>query len=275
MKIFESDKPIELSEHIGKTYRTLRIALVVIALLFPWVLGLGGYYLTGGQLRLQRSMSDYYHANADPIGESSASESAVRERQLGSGRGVMRNWFVGVLFAISALLAAYKGYRPAEDVALNLAAVFAVLTAIVPNQSGTRWHGYFAIAFFLCIAYVCIFCASATLSLIEKQKQGRYRLLYTVWGVGMVVSPIAAAILNVILRSDSYTFIAEALGVYAFAGYWLVKTIEISKTEADLMAARGELILPAGTGPADAVRQLQVEKVEPDEKKVEVAEVAR
>src|ERR1044071_733440 len=130
-----SDKPIELSEHIGKTYRTLRITLIVIALLFPWVLWLGGSILTGGKLPLQRSMSDYYHANVDPVG---APESVVRERQLGSGRGVMRNWFVGVLFAISALLAAYKGYRPAEDVALNFAALFATLTALVPNQSGNQ-----------------------------------------------------------------------------------------------------------------------------------------
>ncbi len=272
--MFEFDKPIDLSEHMVKTYRTLRIGLIVIALLFPWVLWLGGYYLSGGQLRLQRSMSDYYHANPDPISPSAAPET-VRERQLGSGRGVMRNWFVGVLFAISALLAAYKGYRPAEDVALNLAALFAILTAIFPNQSGSQWHGYFAIAFFLCIAYVCIFCASATLSLVEKHKQKRYRVLYTVWGVAMAVSPIAAAILNVILQSDSYTFIAEAFGVYAFAGYWLVKTIEISKTEADRMAACGELVLPAGTGPGDALRQLKVKKVEPVEKRVEVAEPAR
>ena len=97
MNIFESDKPIELSEHMVKTYRTLRIGLIVIALLFPWVLWLGGYYLTGGQLRLQRSMSDYYHANAEVIRGPSVPESVARER-LGSGRGVMRNWFVGLLF---------------------------------------------------------------------------------------------------------------------------------------------------------------------------------
>jgi hypothetical protein len=93
----------------------------------------------------------------------------------------------------------------------------------------------------------------------------------------MAASPIAAAFLNVILRSDSYTFIAEAFGVYAFAAYWLVKTIEISKTEADLRAARGELILPAGKGPGDALRQLTVETVEPVEpvkKKLEAAEPA-
>lgn len=267
--MFEIDKPIELSEHMVETYRTLRIGLIVIALLFPWVLWLGGYYLTGGQVRLQRSMSDYYHANADAISGSSASESAVRgQQQLSPGRGVMRNWFVGVLFAISGLLAAYKGYRPAEDVALNVAALFAVLTAIVPNQSGNQWHGYFAITFFLCIAYVCIFCASTTLSLVEEHKRRRYRVLYTLCGLAMAASPLAAAFLNVILRSDSYTFIAEALGVYAFAAYWLVKTIEISKTEADRMAACGELVLPAGKGPGDALRQLRVEKVEPSDKKL-------
>jgi hypothetical protein len=92
--------------------------------------------------------------------------------------------------------------------------------------------------------------------------------------LAMVASPIAAAFLNVILRSDSYTFIAEALGVYAFAAYWLIKTIEISKTEADRMAARGELILPAGKGPGDALRQLKVEQVDPSRKKFQTAEPA-
>lgn len=234
MNIF-TDKPVDLSDHMLSTYKTLRITLVVIALLFPWVLAVGGYYLSGGELKLQSSMSAYYH-------------------------GLMRNWFVGVLFAISALLGAYKGFRPAENVALNLAAIFAVLVAVFPSQSGSRWHGIFAISFFLCIAYVCIFCASATLSLVKDDKRrDRYRMLYKLLGWAMVASPAVAAILSEVLRlSKSYTFIAEAVGVYAFASYWWVKTREIRETNADRKAASGELQLQAGKGATDAVRELQV-----------------
>jgi hypothetical protein len=235
MNIFTTDKPIELSDHMLSTYRTLRLTLVAVALLLPWVLWLGGYYFSNGQLGLQSSMSAYYHT-------------------------VMRNGFVGVLFAISGLLAAYKGYRPAENVALNFAAVFAVLIAVFPSEAGSRWHGIFAVSFFLCIAYVCIFCASATLSLVSEGKQKRYRVIYKLLGMAMVVSPAIAAILSEVLRlRSSYIFIAEAAGVYAFAAYWGVKTREIRETDADRKAAKGELQLEAGAGAADAVQELQVE----------------
>ena len=260
MNIFKTNKPIDLSDHMLSTYQTLRVVLVVIALLFPWVLWIGGYYVSGGQVGLQRSMSDYYHANAASITQVRAGESAEREVPAENrGRGVMRNWFVGVLFAISAMLAVYKGYRPAEDIALNLAAVFAVLVAVFPTEPGRWVHGAAAISFFLCIAYVCIFTASATLSLVEKARQSRYCWLYRLFGVVMVASPVVAAILSEFLGlRSSYIFIAEAVGVYAFAGYWLVKTVEIRETGADKKAASGELELPAGKGPADAVRQIPV-----------------
>lgn len=271
MNIFKFDKPIELSEHMVLTYQTLRVVLVVIALLFPWVLWIGGH-ISRDRLQLQPSMSDYYHANAVSMREFAERESAVqagRQREnvhLDSGRGVLRNWFVGVLFGISALLAVYKGYRPAEDVALNLAGVFAVLIALYPNawdDPGLPFHGIFAVSFFLCIAYVCIFCASATLSLIkDANKRKRYHRLYRFLGSAMVATPILAAILSELLqRRTSYIFFAEAAGVYAFAAYWWVKTREISETNADRRAASGELLLPAGIGPADAVRDIRVESV--------------
>jgi hypothetical protein len=259
MNLFKT-KPIDLSDHMLSTYQTLRVVLVVIALLFPWVLWIGGYYLSGGKLGLQRSMSDYYHANAAPITQVPAGESAQGEVPAENrGRGVMRNWFVGVLFAIAAMLAAYKGYRPAEDIALNLAAVFAVLVAVFPTEPGRWVHGAAAIAFFLCIAYVCIFTASATLSLVEKHRRSRYCRLYRIFGVAMAASPVVAAVLSEFLGlRSSYIFVAEAIGVYAFAGYWLVKTVEIRETGADKIAASGKLELPAGKGAADAVRQIPV-----------------
>lgn len=271
-------EPMDLREHMLLTYQTLRIVLVVIALVFPWVLWIGGK-VSNHQLELQRSMSDYYHANAMTPKELAAREAAAREGQtraaitIDSGRGVMRNWFVGVLFAISALLAVYKGFRPAEDFALNLAAVFLTLVALVPNHWGDDpkpvipFHGTFAVCFFLCIAYVCICCASATLSLVREDRQPRYRRFYKLIGVAMAASPLLAAVLTQIFdRRDSFVFVAEAFGVYAFAAYWLVKTREISETDADRKAARGGLLLPAGKGVTDAVREIPVTPAEPARK---------
>lgn len=234
MSIFTSDEPVDLSEHMLSTYQTLRITLVVIALAVPWLLAIGDYVLTG-QFELRNSMSAYYG-------------------------GPMRNWFVGVLFAISGLLGAYKGFRPAENVALNLAAIFAVLTAVFPSEPGRWIHGVVAIIFFLCIAYVCIFAASATLSLVKDEKRkNAYRRTYKLLGALMVLSPVVAAILSTFLGlHTSYIFFAEAVGVYAFAIYWWVKTREIRETNADRKAAQGEIELQAGKGASDAVRELQV-----------------
>lgn len=268
MSIFTRGKPIDLSDHMLTTYQALRITLVVIALLFPWVLWIGGSYISKQRLDLQPSMSDYYHADEASRIEYAEREAAAREGRerekvpLLSGRGAMRNWFVGVLFAISALLAVYKGFRPAEDWALNLAAVFATLVALVPNawdEPGRPYHRAFAICFFLCIAYVCIFCASATLSLVEQTRRAYYRRLYKFLGVAMAVSPIVAAVLSQFLRRrSSYIFFAEACGVYAFAAYWWIKTREIRETDADRKAASGKLQLPPGTGPSNVVRDVRV-----------------
>jgi hypothetical protein len=273
MNILNSDKPIDLRDHMLSTYQTLRVVLVLIALIFPWVLWIGGY-ISSHRLELQPSMSDYYHANAMTPKELAERESATRVgRQrtnvpIDSGRGVLRNWFVGVLFAISALLAVYKGFRPAEDLALNLAAVFATLVALVPTpwvddpEPPIPFHHIFAVCFFLCIAYVCFFCAPATLSLVRKDRQPRYCRFYKGIGVAMAASPLLAVLVTQVLGLlKSYIFVAEAFAVYAFAAYWLVKTLEISETNADRRAASGELRLPAGTGPADAVRDIPVVSV--------------
>lgn len=235
MNIFKFGEPVDISEHMLATYQALRVVLCVIALLFPWVLWIGGYI---HHLELQPSMSDYY----------------------GAGGGVMRDWFVGVLFSISGLLFVYKGYRPAEDMALNLAGVLAVLVALFPNTSNLPFHGIFAVCFFLCIAYVCIFCASATLPLVKEDRRVYYRRSYKLLGYAMIISPVVAAILTYVFRfRDSYIFFAETCGVYAFAIYWLVKTIEIRETNADRKAAQGKLKLPAGKGASDAIREMPVQ----------------
>lgn len=268
MRILNFSKPVDLSEHMLATYQTLRVVLFIVALTFPLVLWAGGKISTH-HLQLQGSMSAYYHANEESDREFARRQSAACKPQgpldcvqLESGRGVMRNWFVGVLFIISAMLVAYKGYRPAEDVALNLAGVFAILVALFPmawDGPGLPLHGIFAFAFFICIAYVCIFCASATLPLVKGDRRAYYRRWYRWLGYAMVAAPVLASILSWVLNSrSSYLFFAETLGVYAFATYWLVKTLEIRKTKADLKAASGELQSPASTGPLDALRQLPV-----------------
>lgn len=261
----KSGESVDLSEHMLATYQTLRVVMFVVGFSLPWVLWIGGI-LSKDNLKLQGSMSAYYHAKA--ISDRKLAEGESRkpdEVHPDHGPGVMRDWFVGSLFLIGALLIVYKGYRPAEDRALNLAGVFAILVALFPTPregaSGlVSVHGVCAFCFFVCIAYVCIRCASATLTLVANEdRDAHYRRWYIGLGWAMVISPVSAFILALLLGSrSSYLFFAETFGVSAFAIYWLVKTFEIRETDADRKAASGELQLPPGRGPSDAVREIPV-----------------
>ena len=217
----------ELQNHVFATYVSLRLGMAVIAIVFPLLLWAGGA-MQG--VVLQDSMSAYYHA-------------VFADKS-------MRNWFVGLLFALGILLHLYKGFSKQENIALNLAGFFAVGVALIPMEWGCgdvckkiTLHGICAISLFLCIAYVCIFRASDTLRLLKnKVLQARYRRIYTLIGVGMVLSPLIAVLMTVIFRQfESYTFFAEAAGIWIFASYWLVKSYELSSTNAERRVLRGKI----------------------------------
>lgn len=234
-------KATDLSQHIAATYRSLRLGLAVIAFAFSIVLAVGGYVLANESL--QGSMSAYYHA----------------------GDGAMRTEFVGVLFAVGAILFLYRGFTFFEDYALNFAGVLALGVALFPMDwpEGTDGkfskHGACAVAFFVCIAYVCIFRAGDTLTLIQDEaRRRRYQRSYRLLGVAMVALPALAFLLLSILKlNQSVTFFVEAAGVYVFSAYWIVKSREITETNADKKAARGALqARPHGL--SDAFRQVAV-----------------
>ena len=220
-----------LKNHIFGTYMTQRIGLVVIGIAFPILLWVGGA-IQG--IEIQTSMSAYYHANlndATPLTDVTPND------------GVMRSWFVGILFTIGAILYLYKGYNPIENYVLNFAGVFAIGIAIFPMEwncgdecKKISIHGICAIAFFLCIAYVCIFCAKDTLELFnDKGRERRYQILYILIGFGMILSPLIALLLTLVLKQTSlFPFFAEAAGVWVFAAYWLLKSREIFFTYADV-----------------------------------------
>lgn len=228
-------KPNELQNHMLATYATLRIGVAVIAIVFPLVLSIGGALLN---MPLQDSMSAYYHANCDGYS--------------------MRNWFVGILFAVGIILYLYKGYSSQENYALNIAGVLAICVAIIPmkwacgevcgtfceaEHEGLTLHGICAFSFFICIAYVCIFRASDTLRLMKNERrERRYQRLYRWFGALMIVSPFSALLLTVLFdQYQRYAFVAEAAGIWIFAAYWMLKSREISVTSAERRVLREEI----------------------------------
>jgi hypothetical protein len=160
----------------------------------------------------------------------------------------MRDWFVGILFAVGAFLYLYKGFSWQENWALNFGGLFAVGIAIFPMpwKCSTACellsaHGAFAMSFFLCIAYVCIFRASDTLHLLQDERRERkFRALYKAIGAFMVATPVVALLMTVVfMQFKSYVYFAEVAGIWTFAAYWIVKSIELGISNAD------RVVLPA------------------------------
>ncbi len=217
-------KSDELQNHIFATYLTLRRGVAIIGIAFPFLLWAGGAFQG---ISFQDSMSAYYHATA--------------------GDHSMRNWFVGLLFAVGALVYLYKGYSVKENYALNFAGLFAIGVAIFPmawpKAPGVSLHGICAISFFVCIAYVCIFRASDTLHLLKDPvREARFRRLYRRIGFGMILFPVIALLMTVVFqRFSAYAFFAEASGIWIFATYWLVKSRELKTTNAEQLALNDQI----------------------------------
>ncbi len=230
-----------LRNHVFSTYITLRYGMAVLGFAFPVLLWAVGKLLYG--IELQPSMSHYYFAPyPDNPGETAFP---------------MRVWFVGLLFAIGAGLFLYKGFTNWENVALNLAGGFAWLVALCPMDidwkadCGLSPHGTFAILLFFCLAFVSLFCAVATLEYLppEPGLQAKFRRGYELLGALMLLSPLAAFVLTLVTSESSrFIFVTEALGVWFFAAYWLVKSREMEKSGAEMRALEAKIRPPKKRG---------------------------
>lgn len=230
----------DLQKHVLATYLALRVGMSIVAALFPFMLW-GGEALLSGDLRLHGTMSAYYHSRVGDV-------------------------FVGVLFAIGAVLYLYKGFSRKENCALNLAGFFAVAIALLPTDvpaplrgdcaceifTSQLVHAICAVLFFVCIAYVAIFRATDTLYLInDPARQHRYTMLYRGLGIAMLVVPMTAAVMLLAFQlgrdpsERTIGFVVEALAVLIFAAYWGVKSLEIAETGADEVALNQQMPPPA------------------------------
>jgi hypothetical protein len=219
----------ELQEHVFSSYLHLRYGAAIIGALLPLIV-----YAVGILYRvpLADSISDYYWVPDGPEAPS-------------------RDWLVGCLFAVAAILYLYKGFSNAENVALNLAALLAAGVALFPtaeydSAGGGRFsiHGFCAVSMFICLVYVVWFRAGDTLHLLPPGATPgpeRYRQMYRIVGGVMLVSPLTAFIVNSIIGTEtSYVFFIEAAGIWAFAAYWLIKGSELKRSGATSQALCGE-----------------------------------
>jgi hypothetical protein len=238
----EKPEPTAIESHIAVTYKVLRRGLAVLAIGLPLVLSVLGYVQYG--LALQESISAYYHA--------STSTDPGFDPFSAAGQGQMRDWFVGILWAVGVFLILYRGYGRRENQALNLAGILLILVAMFPMEwtcrnacSKITLHGVFAVAFFFMIGYVCIFRSGDTLALIrDAAKQANYRRTYRIIGLVMWVFPVIVVGLSFFqfyLFGRYTVFFIEAAGIWTFAYYWWQKSVEIEESRADQAALAGHL----------------------------------
>lgn len=212
--------------HVFTTYKKIRMGVALIGIFFPIVLVVFG--LTMG-VEIGGSMSAYYHLGAlEPNGQDLP------------GDGPMRDVFVGFLFSIAIILIFYKGYGCVENWVLNLAGLFAIGVALIPMRwevgdvkAGSNLHDIFAVLFFLCIAYVCVFCADNTLKHSQDNKI-KYKWIrrYRVVGTAMIVLPVIMILMNSFFPGFG-VLISEAVGIWIFGCYWILKSLEISQIDSD------------------------------------------
>jgi hypothetical protein len=220
----------DLRRNMMRTYFTLRVGIVALSFALPLILL--GYSLANFGGLVVGSMSAFYG-------------------------GVMRDWFVGILWAIGFFLINYKGFSALEDWLLNFAGGFAVLTAMTPcncwgdeSLSKSAWHTGFAVAFFICMASVCLFCARDTITLLpEPADRDRFKRGYVMIAILLALSPLAAmATAYVAGARDSRVFFIEWFAVWVFGAYWAMKSLEFKITSAERRALYGALKNVKGVG---------------------------
>jgi hypothetical protein len=222
---------------IVENYRKLRTRIGVIALAFPAVLIAVG--LCWG-IGVQPTLSNYYFAQ-DTVGRVDLFP--------------VRLWFCGILFVVGVFLYKYQGFSENENRWLSLAGLFALGVAVFPMSVAGKneydfvlaWiglsqlslHGICAVLAFGCIAVVIVWYADSTLSELKKTKPAaykRYKAAYFFIAAFMVLAIGVSIFLNYAYPGHFFILAAEALGIWAFAAYWLVKNRELTEVGEALKA---------------------------------------
>jgi len=204
------------------SYLALRTTIGVLGMSLPFVVSLGALVLF--QAGFQSSISAYYYTG-------------------------MRDVLVGVLWAIGFFLFSYKGYDRVDNVASNLACLFAVGVALFPTspdgatEAGILLvgavHEVFAGLFFLTLIYFCLFLFTKTDPHVPATKRKLQRnQVYRVCGYTMSECILLIAIYILLPQNIASLFTAykpvywlEALAILAFGVSWFTKGEAILKDE--------------------------------------------
>jgi hypothetical protein len=259
-------QPNDLQEHISKTYFLLRAGLGGLAFFFPILLLLFGH---GLNIPLPTELSAYYW-----LSESHSALRQVPLRGLFVGvlwaigcflilyKGFSRaeNRLLNIA-GFAALMVAIFPMHSANlrEYCLRFGAIPGKPENICGIDDFSNFHTPAAIALFICMGVVAWACSQDTLGPEFKLKRlrfwrfsydvglGFWRRGYNVCAALMIVTAISVLSLKYFVGEidndsilgliDRYRIlIIECVGILAFAGYWLLKTIELVSSDVDKKA---------------------------------------
>ncbi len=199
---------------------TLQLIIGSLGILLPVILIVGAAVFGGCEL-VQNSISAYYHT-------------------------VMRNFFVGVLCAVSLGLFAYYGYSSLDNLLANLAGIFALGVAFFPTSAGAPFtdcinnpvnmgiigtiHYVSATLLFISFAIFSLFLFTRSGSKMTAEKKLRNKI-YKICGYAIIIFIVLIAIYANFLKGKYNSldnlrpvFWLEAASLLAFSFSWLVKS---------------------------------------------------
>ena len=200
------------------SYLTMRRLIGILGISLPIVVIFGGFIQDG--FVIQGSISSYYYTN-------------------------MRDFFVGILCAVSLVLVSYRGYEKIDNIVSNLSGACAFGMIIFPtglyadkvvkvgmfllddNVSGYI-HLAFGISFFLLLAFNSIFLFTRREPGDLRREKKRRNLIYRICGIVMLISISCIVIFMIFFKYSSFArtnpvLILESIALLAFGISWLVK----------------------------------------------------
>jgi hypothetical protein len=203
----------ELKPSPRVSYLTLRKVVGALGVLLPVIVAVWGFAILG-RIEFLESISDYYGLRT-------------------------RDAFVGILFVIAWYLFAYKGHDRRDDLAGDLACVFALGVALFPTGGG-GWESFVhftsALLLFLVLAYFRIYLFTESKGGMTPEKRLRNRVYRACGGVILVCLVLIGlfkwGLLGGWLADWKPVFWLEAFALWAFGFSWFVKGETLWKDQA-------------------------------------------
>src|SRR5690554_4584110 len=119
----------------------------------------------------------------------------------------MRDLFVGSLCAIAVFLWSYRGFERKDDIACNLACIFALGVALFPTHPSSeaaefqvvlgRLHTISTAAFFITLTYFCLFLFRLSDKETPSTEKFVRNVIYLICGYAMIACLVLISIASI------------------------------------------------------------------------------